>query len=65
MAATRGFSGAEVVAVCTEAALASMEESEDNSAVALRHLLDAAKNVKPQITSQMISFYESFANGSL
>lgn len=55
---TRGFSGAEVVAVCNEAALAAIEEGRE--AVAAEHLMQAVAATKPQITPDVINFYEQF-----
>lgn len=50
-----GFSGAEVVAVCTEAAMLAMDESRD---VITQDLLEqVAKSIKPQITQSMLEFY--------
>jgi AAA family ATPase len=55
---TSGFSGAEVVAVCSEAALAAIEEKKES--VEFSHVLKAIKATKPQITSAVLSFYEEF-----
>ncbi len=56
---TCGFSGAEIVAVCSEAAMMAIEEGAD--CVSARHLEAAAAEVKPQITRSMLEFYENFA----
>ena len=60
---TRGYSGAEVVAICREAALAALEEDYDVTAVMWRHFERALTRVKPQTTQKMIDFYSSFGGG--
>jgi len=62
-----GFSGAELVAVCKEAALLALEEDESTPAtsnelpsIKMRHLLQAIDGMKRQITPEMIKFYEDF-----
>lgn len=55
---TRGFSGAEVVAVSSEAALQALEENADT--VSFHHIQAAARKMKPQITDDMLAFYENF-----
>lgn len=57
--ATVGFSGAEIVAVCSEAAMLAIEEGADCLSEA--HLAAAASEIKPQITRAMLDFYEQFA----
>ncbi len=54
---THGFSGAEVVAICSEGALHALDENA--SAVSQDHLLRAISDIKPQITPTMIAFYEN------
>jgi len=56
---TKGFSGAEVAAVAREAALLAMDRGA--RAVALDDVVSAARAVKPQITRDMLDFYEGFA----
>jgi len=55
---TARFSGAEVVAVCTEGAMLAIDDEACN-AVSLKHLMKAAEEVVPQITSAMLAFYEN------
>jgi SpoVK/Ycf46/Vps4 family AAA+-type ATPase len=62
---TQGFSGAECVAICRDAALLALEEIEDTGEdiipqIRMQHLLEAAGGMKRQITPQMIEFYASF-----
>nr|XP_054755238.1 ribosome biogenesis protein SPATA5-like [Lytechinus pictus] len=61
---TDGYSGAEVVAVCREAALSAMQESLDIQAVSQRHFDQALTNVKPQTTQESIRFYEEYQKKS-
>ena len=60
-----GFSGAELIAVCKDAALLALEEDESTASnqmprIHMRHLLKSAGAHKPQITPAMLDFYESF-----
>mmetsp|Transcript_10442 Transcript_10442/g.15890 ORF Transcript_10442/g.15890 Transcript_10442/m.15890 type:complete len:808 (+) Transcript_10442:31-2454(+) len=54
-----GFSGAEVVATCTEAAVYAVEENCDR--IEFEHLLRSVQSIKPQITASMISYYQTIA----
>lgn len=53
---TKGFSGAEVVACVTEAALIAIDE--DNDFITNEHLLKSISGIKPQITDSMLLFYD-------
>ena len=61
-----GFSGAELIAVCKDAALLALEEDEESNvgnempSVHMRHLLKSINGLQRQITPEMIAFYESF-----
>ncbi|KAF9899480.1 spermatogenesis associated protein 5 [Linnemannia zychae] len=57
---TEGCSGAEVVALCQEAAMKAMEESLEIEAVAGRHFDQALKGMTRRITPEMIQFYDDF-----
>ncbi|KAJ1652615.1 AAA+-type ATPase [Dispira simplex] len=57
---TRGFSGAEIVALCQEAAFAAMEEDVHISAVAKRHFERCFRSFHRRITQEMLDFYDSF-----
>ncbi len=59
VAASAGFSGAELVAVCSEAAMLAIEQ--DRQFLSQEHLSAAVRGIKPQITAQMLEFYEDFA----
>ena len=57
---TEGFSGAEVVAVCHEAAMASLSEGIAAERICQRHFLSALDVVKPQVNRELIDFYENY-----
>ncbi len=56
---TLGFSGAEVVAVCQEAAMVAIDEG--LQCIDMGHLEQAMKAIKPQITQEMLSYYEELS----
>ncbi len=55
-----GFSGAEVVAVCQEAAMIAMEEDVCAERVEQRHFEVGVRLVTPSITKEVLAFYEEF-----
>ncbi|KAG8710146.1 AAA+-type ATPase [Ceratobasidium sp. 394] len=57
---TDGCSGAEIAAVCQDAALRTMREDMDAGYVRRAHLEAAARSVKRQITRAMLAGYEMF-----
>jgi SpoVK/Ycf46/Vps4 family AAA+-type ATPase len=71
-----GYSGAEIAAICRDAALLALEEaSNENTSNVLagggspihigqRHLLQAVSGMKRQITPEMTAFYDSYRDGS-
>ncbi|KAJ3211504.1 spermatogenesis associated protein 5 [Dinochytrium kinnereticum] len=59
-----GFSGAEVVSLCQEAALLAMEEDIQAKEVKRDHFLAAVAGVTPRITAEMIAFYDQFKQRS-
>ena len=56
---TEGFSGAEMVAVVQEAGMLAIDEGQDMLHV--RHLHRAIRDITPQITREMLQFYERIA----
>lgn len=58
--ATAQFSGAELYALCREAAMAAIEESKQAEHVAARHFLRALRLVQPQIDAAMLAFFDNF-----
>jgi AAA family ATPase len=57
---TEGYSGAEIAAVCKEAALAALEEDIQAKVVRWKHFEKALSAVKPRITMESIKFYDQF-----
>jgi SpoVK/Ycf46/Vps4 family AAA+-type ATPase len=59
-----GFSGAELIAICREAALLAIEEDDEgmegSPRIAMRHLIRAVTEMHRQITPEMLDFYASF-----
>lgn len=61
---TEGFSGAEMVALCREAALCAIEEDPVNAhSLQGRHLDQVLTGWQRQITPQMLDFYHHYADG--
>lgn len=56
---TAGFSGAEIVGACSESAMLAIEAKEQY--LRCEHLNAAIAAVKPQITENMLEFYQSCA----
>lgn len=55
---SKGFSGAELVSVCNDAALRALEQGLEH--VDQQLLEHAARQVKPQIDSKMLAFYDDY-----
>jgi len=67
---TGGFSGAELVAICREAALFAIEEDEETTQtgkpiICMRHMMKSINGMKRQITPEIIDLYAKFRNGTL
>ena len=65
---SRGYSGAEIVSICREAALYAIEdidnnETENEPMMEMKHILRSIKSTKRQITPNMLDFYEKFGRG--
>ena len=54
---TGGFSGAELIAICREAALFALEDSGGGARIGRKHLLRSIESTKRQITPEMLDFY--------
>ncbi|KAG2781410.1 Spermatogenesis-associated protein 5 [Phytophthora cactorum] len=61
--ATARFSGAELQALCREAALHAVEEDRAAVHVGKRHFVRALSVVTPQIDGRMLAFFERFRDG--
>ncbi len=57
---TAGYSGADVEAVCREAAMNALRRNIDSKEVALQDFKDAMAKIKPSITSDMDAWYLGF-----
>ena len=55
---TNGYSGAEMVALTTEGAMLAVDKGRD--VLSMEDLLEARNGIVPQITQEMLSFYERF-----
>ncbi|XP_074602599.1 ATPase family gene 2 protein homolog A [Brevipalpus obovatus] len=57
---TTGYSGAEIVALCQEAALLALEEDMNAREVEMVHFTKAFEVVKPRTSSILIDFYSQY-----
>ncbi|GAB1601737.1 ATPase family protein 2 homolog isoform X1 [Argonauta hians] len=57
---TERYSGAEICAVCQEAALIALQEDIDIEIVHLQHFLKALQVVTPRITDSLLQFYAEY-----
>ena len=57
---TEGYSGAEIAAVCNEAALAALEEDVNTDTVTEAHFQTALNNLKPRISQNLFEIYKKF-----
>lgn len=57
---TDGYSGAEIQAVCNEAALKALEESLDAMEVRKGHFMYACKVIVPRTSSELLKLYEKY-----
>ncbi|CAG2238046.1 AFG2 [Mytilus edulis] len=61
---TEGYSGAEICAVCHEAAMSALQENIEAKHVKLKHFNDALTVVTPRIDSELIKFYNDYQTKS-
>ena len=65
---SEGFSGAEIIAICRDAALLALEEQTDESSttpvITSKHLESSIYNTNRQISPEMLAFYEGFRPNS-
>ena len=62
---TEHYSGAEIAAICNEAALATLEETiksatNNGPIIGQRHFDEALERVKPGLNSSLLSIYDKF-----
>jgi transitional endoplasmic reticulum ATPase len=56
-----GYSGADIAALCREAAMLALREDINSKEVKLRHFQEAKKKIKPSLTPDVLTYYEGFA----
>ena len=62
-----GFSGAEIVSICREAAMLALEEDDQEMTndkalmIRMQHLLKAIQSTPRQITQSMLDFYAEYS----
>lgn len=59
-----GLSGAEIAAVCREAAVIAMEVDPHVERLSQAHFLQAVAGFTPRITAEMLAFYLNYARTS-
>jgi transitional endoplasmic reticulum ATPase len=57
-----GYVGADIEAVCREAAMLALREDFNIEKVSRRHFIDALDKVKPTINDDMIDFYNRLSH---
>lgn len=60
IAQTEGYSGAEITAICREAALAALQDDINAVSVKHEHFLQALQTVKPRISADLVQYYRKF-----
>lgn len=58
---TAGYSGAELTAVCKEAALSALQEDMTSQTISRRHFDVALSTVKPGTSAERVRFYEEYS----
>ena len=57
---TEGFSGADLEALCREAAMHALRENKNAKEVAMKHFEMALKDMSPSLSKPVIDFYRQF-----
>ncbi|RLI96584.1 MAG: hypothetical protein DRP00_05140, partial [Candidatus Aenigmatarchaeota archaeon] len=57
---TEGYSGADIEAVCREAAMNALRENIKAKEVKMKHFEEALKKIGPSITKEMMDYYRKF-----
>ncbi len=56
---TDGFSGADIEALCREAAMIALRENINSNTVGLKHFEEALKNIRPSLTEELVKYYQT------
>ena len=56
---TDGFSGADIEALCREAAMIALRENIKTKKVEFNHFQDALKNIRPSLTEDLVKYYQT------
>jgi transitional endoplasmic reticulum ATPase len=56
---TDGFSGADIEALCREAAMIALRENIKIKKVDMKHFEEALKNIRPSLTEDLIKYYQA------
>ncbi|XP_031627030.1 ATPase family protein 2 homolog [Contarinia nasturtii] len=62
---TDGYSGAEIQAICQEAAMYALEDDLNVKTIAWKYFDKAITNVKPRTSSELLKLYDDYLNESL
>lgn len=57
---TEGYSGAEIQAICQEAAMCALEENLTTAVIQWTHFTKALGKVKPRTSAELLRLYEDF-----
>ena len=61
---TDGYSGAEIVAVCRDAAVVALQQDCNATAIRASHVIESLQRFRPRLQAEMIRYYEEFARNS-
>lgn len=62
---THGYSGAEVNAVCQEAAMFALEDSLESEWVEVRHFEKALTMITPRTPQSLLNVYNEYVNNKV
>lgn len=61
---TDGYSGAEIQAICQEAALYALEENFNAQTISIEHFTNAINNIKPRTSPELLKLYNDYLKES-
>ncbi|XP_055298632.1 ribosome biogenesis protein SPATA5 [Sitodiplosis mosellana] len=65
VAQSEGYSGAEIQAICQEAAMYALEDNLNVETIAWKYFDKALTNVKPRTSPELLKLYDDYSNESL